>query len=154
MQVRDKFTGVLNGIDSVEWDPAADPLLPANFSPAQPAGKALCKQYLQVGTSVTPLVSGVTGRRLSSRRFMLSRGHACLWAQVGVMPVSGRHDRTQLPAARVGPVRGSRKAAGGLHHAPGAAEGAPDRHIGDGRLFVARAVYFRLPCKAPVDVNM
>ena len=47
-QVRAKFTGVLNGIDSVEWDPAADPLLPANFSPAQPAGKALCKQYLQV----------------------------------------------------------------------------------------------------------
>ncbi len=60
VQVRAKFTGVLNGIDSVEWDPAADPLLPANFSPTQPAGKALCKQYLQVCAWAAALVAGLS----------------------------------------------------------------------------------------------
>ena len=58
VQVRAKFTGVLNGIDSVEWDPASDPLLPANFSPARPAGKALCKQYLQVKPVSSLIVTG------------------------------------------------------------------------------------------------
>ena len=60
VQVQAKFTGVLNGIDSVEWDPAADPLLPANFSPTQPAGKALCKQYLQVCALATALLVGLS----------------------------------------------------------------------------------------------
>lgn len=46
-EVRAKVTGVLNGIDAEEWDPAKDARLAANFSAAYPAGKKLCKRWLQ-----------------------------------------------------------------------------------------------------------
>ena len=48
-EVANKYWGVLNGIDVETWNPATDPLLPANFSSSFPQGKALCKQYLQQG---------------------------------------------------------------------------------------------------------
>ncbi|TCI03359.1 glycogen synthase [Corallincola luteus] len=41
---RADFTGVLNGVDLVEWDPASDSCLPFNYSADQPAGKQKCKQ--------------------------------------------------------------------------------------------------------------
>lgn len=47
--VRAKFQGILNGVDASDWNPAADPLLPANFNAQLPAGKALCKEFLQKG---------------------------------------------------------------------------------------------------------
>jgi len=44
--VRDRLVGILNGLDTEEWDPAADPHLPAPFSAADPAGKAASKEAL------------------------------------------------------------------------------------------------------------
>ncbi|KAL6751578.1 soluble starch synthase [Haematococcus lacustris] len=44
-----KFSGILNGVDAEDWDPSRDPLLPANYSADLPAGKALCKAFLQQG---------------------------------------------------------------------------------------------------------
>ncbi|PWA82540.1 hypothetical protein CTI12_AA180050 [Artemisia annua] len=46
---RDKYHGILNGIDTVMWNPACDVFLPANYHAQNTAGKKVCKQYLQRG---------------------------------------------------------------------------------------------------------
>ena len=48
-EVASKYMGILNGIDTDIWNPAADPYLPACFSSHVPEGKGLCKKYLQKG---------------------------------------------------------------------------------------------------------
>ncbi|HNQ03068.1 MAG TPA: glycogen synthase GlgA [Thiobacillaceae bacterium] len=42
-----ELTGILNGIDSVEWDPAADPHLSCAYSARDLSDKRHCKQALQ-----------------------------------------------------------------------------------------------------------
>ncbi|MCB9678856.1 MAG: glycogen synthase [Alphaproteobacteria bacterium] len=42
-----ELTGILNGIDTTEWDPTSDPHLDAPFSAGDPTGKATCKAGLQ-----------------------------------------------------------------------------------------------------------
>ena len=41
---RDRLVGILNGIDANEWNPAADPLLPARFDRDHLKGKAASKR--------------------------------------------------------------------------------------------------------------
>lgn len=41
-----RLVGIVNGIDAVEWDPAIDTALPANFSTTKLAGKATCRAAL------------------------------------------------------------------------------------------------------------
>jgi starch synthase len=50
------LSGILNGIDSAVWDPAADPYLPARFDAHAMAGKSVCKAELQreLGLDVKP----------------------------------------------------------------------------------------------------
>ena len=41
------YAGILNGVDYEDWDPASDPLIPANYTGADLSGKARCKEELQ-----------------------------------------------------------------------------------------------------------
>lgn len=49
MQYCEKYVGILNGIDTVLWDPATDVFLPAHFQAHEIEGKQICKQYVQRG---------------------------------------------------------------------------------------------------------
>ncbi|HEX8619009.1 MAG TPA: glycogen synthase, partial [Thermoanaerobaculia bacterium] len=73
--VSHKFSGVLNGIDVEEWDPATDPLLPANFDLADPANKAKNKRALlrEAGFKFSlkrPLI-GAVSRLVDQKGFQL-----------------------------------------------------------------------------------
>ena len=41
------YVGILNGVDYTQWNPAVDQLIPAQYSPKEMAGKAVCKAALQ-----------------------------------------------------------------------------------------------------------
>jgi starch synthase len=63
--VRHKFHGILNGIDTEEWDPATDPLLPANFDAdtirdRTKNKRALLKEAGLPFSAKTPVVTAVS----------------------------------------------------------------------------------------------
>jgi starch synthase len=70
-----KFSGILNGIDVEEWDPATDPHLDANFERGKLHGKTVSKRMLvrEAGLKYrakTPLV-GVVSRLVDQKGFQI-----------------------------------------------------------------------------------
>jgi len=63
--------GILNGVDYRDWDPATDRLIPANFGPADLAGKARCREELvrmfgldaPAGVPVMGMVTRLAGQK-------------------------------------------------------------------------------------------
>ncbi|HWW61103.1 MAG TPA: glycogen/starch synthase, partial [Thermoanaerobaculia bacterium] len=89
-----KLTGVLNGIDVEEWDPATDELLPANFEPGKLHGKTINKRMLarEAGLKYkakTPML-GVVSRLVDQKGFQL------------LIPVLGRLLRAGAQAVILG----------------------------------------------------
>ncbi|NND00539.1 MAG: glycosyltransferase, partial [Gammaproteobacteria bacterium] len=74
-QRKDSLYGILNGVDYNDWNPATDPLIPAQFSSKKLKGKAVCKQTLMQelglsGGSKQPLI-GIVSRLVGQKGFDL-----------------------------------------------------------------------------------
>ncbi len=48
------LVGILNGVDTSDWNPEKDPHIPANFSVKDLSGKAVCKAELQKESGLAP----------------------------------------------------------------------------------------------------
>ena len=72
---RDQLSGILNGIDVDDYDPAKDPQIYANYDPYHLGGKEICKQELQkeMGLVVDPDVPlvGIISRLSNQKGFDL-----------------------------------------------------------------------------------
>jgi starch synthase len=110
----DDLVGILNGIDTEEWNPATDPHLAARFDKRSLAGKAACKAALQreAGLPVraeVPVLAFVG--RLTSQKGIDVLAHALdrilAWDVQGVLLGTGDPETEQFfaAAARARPDR-------------------------------------------------
>jgi starch synthase len=71
----DRFSGILNGIDPVVWDPATDPALAAPYDRGDLSGKAACRADLLTRVGFDPaddrVVLGMIGRMDPQKGFDL-----------------------------------------------------------------------------------
>jgi starch synthase len=69
----DRLVGILNGIDSEEWNPASDHYLPAHYTSWDLYGKAICRRELCLAsgfdTEDPGLIIGVVGRLTHQKGF-------------------------------------------------------------------------------------
>ncbi|KAL6980341.1 starch synthase [Sarracenia purpurea var. burkii] len=66
---REKYYGILNGIDTAMWNPATDIFLPAKFNAQRIEGKKICKLFVQrgLGLASEDIKSGYTASRVADK---------------------------------------------------------------------------------------
>ena len=73
----ERFVGILNGADYLEWSPASDRLIAATYTPQRPQGKRTCKRDLLAAAKLPPRegapVVGMVSRMTSQKGFDLLR---------------------------------------------------------------------------------
>ena len=137
------LVGILNGIDDAAWDPARDPSLPARYSAADLAGKAVCKARLQerFGLEARPGVPlfGVVSRLAAQKGLDLLAD-----AMAAIM------DRMDVQFVLLG--NGDQRLENDFNWAAGAFRGRFGAHLGfDGglaRLIQAGSDFFVMPSRA------
>ena len=84
------LVGILNGIDTTQWDPAHDPYLPKPFSATDPAGKAASKAAIltefglpAAGQSMVRPLVGMISRMVDQKGFDLIAAAASELATLG-----------------------------------------------------------------------
>ena len=93
----DRFVGILNGLDPVLWDPAADPVLAAPYDRADPSGKAICRadllERLGMDADDDGAVLGAVGRLDPQKGFDLvaDAGEALLGAGARIVVQASGH---------------------------------------------------------------
>jgi starch synthase len=74
---RDSLTGILNGVDYGEWDPASDPRIPQRYTSADLRGKTTCKRALiqELGLEPAPgrPLAGMVSRLVAQKGLDLVR---------------------------------------------------------------------------------
>ncbi|MGC2166328.1 MAG: glycogen synthase GlgA [Gallionella sp.] len=102
---KDKLTGILNGIDIDEWDPASDCFIEAPYSTGKMAGKAANKRDLQTrfGLNISPDIPllGVVSRFTAQKGLDILLEIAPLLTEIPVQLVMlGSGDAQMQKAAR------------------------------------------------------
>lgn len=79
-----RFVGIANGIDQQVWDPATDPLIPANYSRDSLAGKIECREALQREMGLRPTdempIVAMSARLVSQKGLALILGDPAYFA--------------------------------------------------------------------------
>ena len=100
-----RFGGILNGLDTVLWDPATDEALPANYSRGDLAGKAQCRRALLTELGFDPdddrPVLGMVGRLDPQKGFdLLARAAPDLLDEGARIVTLGTGDRKLVAKLR------------------------------------------------------
>ena len=99
----ERYIGIMNGVDPALWDPGTDAALVANYSSADPAGKASCRDDLCTRLGIDPggPVMGVIGRLDPQKGFDLVTwsGHGLIDAGARLV-VLGTGDHTLVEGLR------------------------------------------------------
>ncbi len=78
LDLGDRFTGIINGMDRDGWNPATDPALPVAFSADDPTGKVACRGALlqECGLEDGGPVLGSVGRLVHQKGYDMLTGAA------------------------------------------------------------------------------